>query len=75
MGKTDGVRWLWILPTVVALTGCGVLIGMARRAAEELDGLRRDLGRLAALRPEIDEVRAGAQALTSATSSLVGRER
>ena len=42
MGQTDGVRWLWILPTVVALAGFGILVGLARRAAEELEGLRQD---------------------------------
>jgi len=48
---------LWILPAVVALVGTMLLVGVARRVADEATGLNRELARFSELRPALIAVR------------------
>lgn len=51
------MEFVWIVPAGMALVGAAVVAGLARRAAEEAAGLRRDLQRFGDLRPALVEVR------------------
>jgi cytochrome c-type biogenesis protein CcmH/NrfF len=51
------VSWLWVIPAALALVGGAVLLGLARRAAEEVTGLRKDLGRFGEIVAAVRELR------------------
>jgi cytochrome c-type biogenesis protein CcmH/NrfF len=53
MGDTGPVAWLWIAPAGIALVGTAVLAGLARRAGEEMIGLRQELENYRRLRSDL----------------------
>lgn len=61
---------LWIVPAALALAGTVVVAAVARRAAEEAAGLRRDIARFGELRPALLEVREGSAAARTRLSKL-----
>jgi hypothetical protein len=69
------VSYAWIAPAVVAVAGLPIVIGLARRAAEEAAGLRRDLQRFGDLQPALVEVATAARQLQGQLPGQLHRPR
>ncbi len=61
---------VWIIPAALAVIGLAVVVGLARRVADEAAGLRRELAEFSALRPALIEVRRATEQATSAARAL-----
>ena len=61
---------IWILPLVMTALGLVAVAFAARRAAEEAERLRTEVVTVAALRPEMADVVAGAAGLRDSLEAL-----
>lgn len=64
------MRALWLLPLLVTLVGLVPLISAVRSTAEEADRLRRELARMAGLRPAVVELREASRRLGAAVEGM-----